>query len=71
MTGSDLEDDAVTDDKDDDEGIEEDDATSTSNKCSLAAVIQVCVVTLHHERFNGKLDLLAKECVVCFTSLPC
>ena len=50
MTGSDLEDDAVTDDKDDDdEGIEEDDAASTSNKCSLAEVIQVCIVILHHE----------------------
>ena len=49
MTGSDLEDDVVTDDKDDDEGIEEDDAAPTSNKCSVAEVIQVCIIILHHE----------------------
>ena len=47
MTGSDLDEDAAANDKDDDEGIEDDENTSTAQRCSLADVIQVGKSTLY------------------------
>lgn len=46
MTGNDIDEETTKDDKEDDEGIEDDDSTSATHKCSLNDVIQVCLLIL-------------------------